>query len=110
MLKHFINREENVKQNLISKNTVIDAWANSGDKRGPSRAEELMRKMEEWSKSGDQDLQPNRTYNTVINTYAKSDEKGSASKAEQLLAEMERQSVKEMNLKPTFRTYSWFAI
>jgi hypothetical protein len=30
-------------------NTVIDAWANSGDKRGPSRAEQIMRKMEEWS-------------------------------------------------------------
>jgi len=66
-----------------------------------------MRQMENLSKLGYEDLQPNtRTYSMVINAYAKSGEKGSMSKVEQLLAEMEQRSEKEKTLKPDTVTYN----
>mmetsp|Transcript_9875 Transcript_9875/g.14278 ORF Transcript_9875/g.14278 Transcript_9875/m.14278 type:complete len:112 (+) Transcript_9875:275-610(+) len=106
MMDRYLSGEGDVKPNTISFTSVIDAWANSGDKRGPSRAEQIMRKMDELSKLGDQDLRPNtKTFNAVINAYVKSGDKGSTSKVKQLLAEMEQRSKKENNLKPNTVTH-----
>jgi len=94
-------------------NMAIDAWANSGDTRGPSRAEQILQRMEELS-TNHSNLQPDIcTFNTVINAWAQS--KGnvhkSVSRAEQILTQLERRSDETMgraqqHLKPNTITYT----
>jgi pentatricopeptide repeat protein len=98
-----------IKPDKISFTTVMDAWANSGDKRAPVRCEQILRKMEHlhhfW---GDDDLQPDvHTFNTVIKAWAKSSVTSAASQAEKLLREMETRSstAGEDHLKPNTITY-----
>ena len=104
MLDRF-NNNGDCKPDKISFNAVINAWARSGDNRAPSRAEHILKIMEEC------DVQPDLySYNAVINAWVKSGQKGSASRAEQILAEMESQSREggsiRFSVKPDTVTYN----
>ena len=79
----------NVKADSYSYNTVLNAWAKSGD---PQRAERILSIMEGRYQNGDISLKPNtRSYTTVIDAWAKSNDRNSARKAEQILIAMQAQ-------------------
>jgi formiminotetrahydrofolate cyclodeaminase len=80
--------------------SVIDAWANSGDERGPEKAEHLLRKIDMLHNLGRHGIQPNvQAYTSVMNAWAqqKSSDESAASRVEQLLAEMEQRSFEIKN-------------
>jgi len=75
---------------LVSYNTVMDAWARSGEADSAKRAEQLLQRMEEQYSNNHATIKPNtRSYNTVINAFAKSSLPGSAARAKELLEQME---------------------
>lgn len=71
-------------------NTVINAWAKSGEKGSALRAEQILLEMIRRSdQGGEPNLRPNTiTYNTVINALAKRGKPGLAERAEALLRNM----------------------
>ena len=107
-----VNEIDNITPNTISFTSVMDAWAKSGDSRGPSRSEQILRQMEDMYRFGNPDVQPDSVaYNTVINAYAKSNQKGAVAHAERILAEMEQRQRGEVDnshplVKPDRITYN----
>lgn len=80
-----------VKPDTYTYNTLINAWAKSGEKGAAARAEHVLSVMETRYRDGDNDFKPNtRTHTSVIDAYAKSGEKGAAKRAEQILNGMQR--------------------
>ena len=47
-----------VKPDTITFNGVIDAWARSGEKRAPTRAEEIFDHMDGLYRQGNEDVKP----------------------------------------------------
>jgi len=92
----------------ISFNAVLDAWARSGDRVAPRRAEQILDHMDELYRSGNKGVKPDRyTYNTLINVWAKSGERGSAARAEHVLSVMEKRFRDgDHDFKPNTRTYT----
>ena len=43
---------------IVTFNAVIDAWARSGCKRGPARAEQILNHMDELYRGGNIDVKP----------------------------------------------------
>jgi hypothetical protein len=79
-----------VKPDTITFNAVIDAWARSGCKRGPHRAEQILNHMDDLYQAGNIDVKPDTyTYNTLINALAKCGDGASANRAQEILAIME---------------------
>jgi hypothetical protein len=75
--------------------------SDSGHKNAPSKAEKILKEMEEMHKLG-HNCQPTvHTYNLLIHSWEKSGVEGSASRAEQILAEMKRKSC-----NPNINTYN----
>ena len=66
---------------------VITAWAKSGDKDAPRRAEALLLEMDQSTST---DVYPNTTaFSAVLNAWAKSSERDAAKRAESILNHME---------------------
>ena len=99
---------QDVKVDTISFNAVLDAWARSGDRVAPRRAEQILAHMDELYRNGNKGVKPDRyTYNTLINVWAKSGERGSAARAENVLSAMEkRHRDGDQDFKPNTRTYT----
>jgi Pentatricopeptide repeat domain len=97
-----------VKVDTISFNAVLDAWARSGDRVAPRRAEQILSHMDELYRAGNKGVKPDRyTYNTLINVWAKSNERGSAARAEHVLSIMEKRFREgDQDFKPNTRTYT----
>ena len=97
-----------VKVDTISFNAVLDAWARSGDRVAPRRAEQILDHMDELYRSGNKGVKPDRyTYNTLINVWAKCGERGSAARAEHVLSVMEKRFRDgDHDFKPNTRTYT----
>lgn len=97
-----------VKVDTISFNAVLDAWARSGDRVAPRRAEQILNHMDELFRAGNKGVKPDRyTYNTLINVWAKSGERGSAARAENVLLVMEKRFREgDQDFKPNTRTYT----
>lgn len=97
-----------VRVDTISFNAVLDAWARSGDRVAPRRAQQILSHMDELYLAGNKGVKPDRyTYNTLINVWAKSSERGSADRAEQVLQVMEKRFREgDQDFKPNTRTYT----
>lgn len=105
-----LNRTGNklVKPDAYTYNTVINAWAKSGERGSASRAQHLLSIMEQRYNMGDHKIKPNtRSYTSVIDAWAKSGERGSALRAENLLNKM-RMSFDAGNtdVQPNAHTYN----
>jgi PPR repeat len=51
-------------------NAIIDAWARSGDRIAPRRAEQILDHMDELFLAGNKGVKPDTyTYNTLINCW-----------------------------------------
>jgi pentatricopeptide repeat protein len=67
---------------VVSFNSVIDAWAKSGRKEAPAKAETVLRKLIDYSN-------PNVvSYNSVITAWANSNDEKAPHRAEELIREM----------------------
>jgi hypothetical protein len=63
--------EPNVKPNAVTFNTVISAWAKSGDPLAGSKVETILAQMKELHDAGDTNLRPNAvTYTCIISAWA----------------------------------------
>jgi len=82
---------EELRPNSVVFNSVIDAWANSGSPISGEKAEELLGKMEDYSKIDDHlDVRPDTiTFNTCIKAWCNSNDVNAPQKAEELLKKLE---------------------
>jgi pentatricopeptide repeat protein len=72
-----------VQVNTVTYNTVLNAFAKSGDKNAPYRAEALLDRMQTEYESGNKDARPNViSFSSVLNSWAKSSLEGAAERAE----------------------------
>lgn len=102
------NGDDDVKPNKVVYNSVIHAWARSGEAGSAQRAENLLARMQQQAKvgDGDDDVMPDVvTFNSVIDAWARADEYGSAEKAENMLNSMERQYITgDESVKPDIKS------
>uniref|UniRef100_A0A7S4AK60 Pentacotripeptide-repeat region of PRORP domain-containing protein n=1 Tax=Pseudo-nitzschia australis TaxID=44445 RepID=A0A7S4AK60_9STRA len=98
---------ENLRPTTGIFNAVINAWARSKEKIAPSRAEQILKWMDNLHKANPS-IQPDKyTFNTVIHAYAKSGGAGAAKKAQELLSRMHLMNQQGNNLvKPDTITYN----
>mmetsp|Transcript_7688 Transcript_7688/g.19138 ORF Transcript_7688/g.19138 Transcript_7688/m.19138 type:complete len:1249 (+) Transcript_7688:70-3816(+) len=98
---------ENLRPTTGIFNAVINAWARSKEKIAPSRAEQILKWMDNLHKTNPS-IQPDKyTFNTVIHAYAKSGGVGAAKKAQELLNRMHFMYQQGNNLaKPDTITYN----
>ena len=99
--------------NTISYNTVISAYARSGEVGAERRAEALLRRMNELSTLEDTreafaTCRPDSiSYNTVINSWSRSRDPSAARRAEAILRHMERQYASgKSDVAPDVTTYT----
>ena len=79
-----------MKPNTISFNSVISAWAKSGERGAAQRAESILKRMQELHEAGNPDVKPNTiSFNSVISAWANSGERGAAERAEAILKRMQ---------------------
>mmetsp|Transcript_8266 Transcript_8266/g.17621 ORF Transcript_8266/g.17621 Transcript_8266/m.17621 type:complete len:1037 (+) Transcript_8266:113-3223(+) len=83
---------ENIEPDKVSCNSLLLAWANSGDKDGGEKAEQLLERMEEvYKRSGNTAIKPDTlTYNAVIKVWGKCGYKYAGERSELLLNKMLR--------------------
>ena len=90
--------------NIVTINTVIDLWSNSGRQEAPERAEQLLKMLNDWyAQTGMEKVKPKaHVYSSVISVWSRSEKKkGSAGqRAHDLLKEM-----KQQGLQPNTITY-----
>jgi len=102
------NGDDDVKPNKVVYNSVIHAWARSGEAGSAQRAEDLLARMQQQAKvgDGDDDVKPDVvTFNSVIDAWARAEEYGSAEKAENLLSSMEKQYIAgDESVKPDIKS------
>jgi hypothetical protein len=79
---------ENLRPTTGIFNAVINAWARSKEKIAPSRAEQILKWMDNLHKTNPSIKPDKYTFNTVIHAYAKSGGLGAARKAQELLNRM----------------------
>ena len=61
------NGNKDAKPDTITFNAVLDAWARSGDKIAPHRAEQILEHMDTLFKAGNKGVKPDTyTYNTIV--------------------------------------------
>lgn len=98
---------ENLKPTTGIFNAVINAWARSNEKIAPSRAEQILKWMDNLHKTNPSIKPDKYTFNTVIHAYAKSGGVGAAKKAQELLNRMHVMYQKGNELaKPDTITYN----
>jgi hypothetical protein len=91
MLSRYDNKVDDAIPDLMMLNIVTDAWAKSGDKRGPANAEIILRKIDKLYRSGNTAIKSSIiTFSMVINAWVKSNKKEPISHAGQLLHEIEQ--------------------
>eukprot|EP01082_Thalassiosira_pseudonana_P013552 g12230.t1.1.5e17418b g12230 g12230.t1 contig6:1503044-1505148(-) len=79
-----------LRPNSIVFNSVIDAWACSGSQEAGSKAEDLLHKMEVYSRLGHYDVRPDTiTFNTCIKAWCNSNRADAPQKAEAILKKLE---------------------
>ena len=101
--------DDNVKPTTVVYNSVIAAWAKSGEAGSAERAEDLLARMQQMAKtSGDADIRADTiSFNTVIDAWARAEEYGSAERAENLLNSMERQYIAgDDAVKPDIKSFN----
>ena len=101
--------DDNVKPTTVVYNSVIAAWAKSGETGSAERAEDLLARMEQMAKtSGDADVRADTiSFNSVIDAWARAEEYGSAERAENLLNSMERQYIAgDEAVKPDIKSFN----
>jgi len=102
------NGDDAVKPNKVVYNSVIHAWARSGEAGSAQRAEDLLARMQQQAKvgDGDDDVKPDVvTFNSVIDAWARAEEYGSAEKAENLLSSMEKHYIAgDESVKPDIKS------
>ncbi|KAL3784893.1 hypothetical protein HJC23_012496 [Cyclotella cryptica] len=101
-------QKHDVMPNAQVFNSAITAWGRSGCKGAASRAESLLKQLEQLYEEGNESLRPTaQVYTSVISAWAKSDEPGAALRAEILLKLM-RVMYKRGNksMKPNAFTYT----
>jgi hypothetical protein len=88
-------------------NIWINALSRSGDHNAGTKAENILRRVEELQASGC-NIQPNLiTFNSVLNAWAKSTESRAASSAEALLQKMERlHEQNQLDFRPDTISYT----
>ena len=105
--KYQATRLENLKPSTGIFNAVINAWARSKEKIAPSRAEQILKWMDNLHKTNPSIKPDKYTFNTVIHAYAKSGGVGAAKKAQELLNRMHVMYQKGNELaKPDTITYN----
>ena len=101
--------DDNVKPTTVVYNSVITAWAKSGEAGSAERAEDLLARMQQMAKtSGDADVRADTiSFNSVIDAWARAEEYGSAERAENLLNSMERQYIAgDEAVKPDIKSFN----
>jgi len=86
--KYQITGLENLRPTTGIFNAVINAWARSKEKIAPSRAEQILKWMDNLHKTNPSIKPDKYTFNTVIHAYAKTGGVGAAKKAQDLLDRM----------------------
>eukprot|EP00550_Attheya_septentrionalis_P002054 CAMPEP_0198289372 /NCGR_PEP_ID=MMETSP1449-20131203/7569_1 /TAXON_ID=420275 /ORGANISM="Attheya septentrionalis, Strain CCMP2084" /LENGTH=930 /DNA_ID=CAMNT_0043987681 /DNA_START=135 /DNA_END=2924 /DNA_ORIENTATION=+ len=84
--------DESCQPVAITYNSIIDAWAKSGEKRlAAERAEEILYSMQDRYEGGEDHLKPDEfSYSGVALAWARSEEPDSAERAKALLEQMEK--------------------
>ncbi len=77
------------RADVVSFNSVLDAWAKSGQNDAPTKAEALLQKMIDYSVAGRMEVTPNVvSYNMVITAWANSNHEDAPHRAEELIRKM----------------------
>ena len=98
---------EEMSANTVLYNTLINSWAKSGSAESGKKAEEILRKMQELHKNGNEDVRPTRiTYNSVISAHQKSGNKETFANANKILQHMEESG--DSSILPDVVTYTTF--
>jgi hypothetical protein len=98
-----IESSKNIRPDVITYTTTIDAILRSGEPRIAERAESIVERMFELAKSGEHLVEPNTvTLNTVLHAWASSGEPDAPRKAEAILQRMEEMQ----HNKPTTISYA----
>ena len=103
---HIHNNSSSFSLN-IAYNTLINALAKSSDGGSASRAEEILKIMEEKYSNGDSSYKPNtRSHTSVIDAWAKSGEAGAARRAEMILNNLRNlyEATGDPDIKPNVYT------
>jgi hypothetical protein len=75
-----------IKPDTVIFNSVIHAWANSGEPLVGKRAEATLNQMWELHKVGDPNIKPNTvSFNSVITAWTKSRDPSAGKRAEAIL-------------------------
>lgn len=83
--------KHDLKPNVVSYTSVIDALSKSGMSGAAERAEKILNIMQSKYENGDEDVEPNTiTFNAVIDAYARTGGADMAQKAESLLERMKQ--------------------
>jgi len=101
--------DDNVKPTTVVYNSVMAAWAKSGEAGSAERAEDLLARMQQMAKtSGDASVRADTiSFNSAIDAWARAEEYGSAERAENLLNSMERQYIGgDEAVKPDIRSFN----
>ena len=81
--------ESVVRPDTVIFNAVIAAWANSGDPQCGTKADELLRQMQDLRKDVYHDCQPDVvTYNSVLSAWSRCGHMNAAVQAERILKEL----------------------
>lgn len=85
-----VERDRSTRPTEVAFNSAIDAWAKSGERDAPRRAEALMRTM--WRlhrEGGNEDVRPSViSYNSCLNALSKSSDDDAVEHARRLVQEM----------------------
>ena len=97
--------------NTITFNSVLNALSKSRKEGSATRAEQVLRHMQDLHKSGDVNVQPDTfSFSSVLNAHANSCEHGAGEKAERILKLMfdisEDKNDKTINVKPNTVCFS----
>ena len=103
--------DDGVRPNAVVYNSVIAAWAKSGEAGAAERAEELLARLQQLAQNGGGDDDSVRadtiSFNSAIDAWARSEEYGSAERAEALLDSMERQhAAGDGRVRPDARSFN----
>ena len=102
------NGDEEMKPDVRTYTTVMNAWGRSSLPDAPEKAFEILRKMNEnYDVTKDKSIKPNKfSYTAVLDAFAYSSLKNGALRAEELLNEMKIKAEEDSDLKPDVRSYN----
>jgi pentatricopeptide repeat protein len=91
ILNHLLESKNHIDPDVITFNSVIDAWAKSGRQEAPLRAEAVLKKMIALGDAGWHKASPNViSFTSVISAWANSGDQQAPQRAEEILREMTR--------------------